>query len=219
MSLGMPPIDPEWEEHFASFLTMQMDKADAAHDRAHVDRVVRTAKLLAKEEAVRLEVVVPAAWLHDCVVVPKDHPRRDQASALAAEAAGDFLRETGYPDRWIDPIEHAIAAHSFSGDIPPETTEAKVIQDADRLDALGAVGIARCFMVGGALGHALYDPDDPFCENRLPDDDTYALDHFYAKLLRLPDSMQTDAGRREAERRAQFMRSYLDHLAAEIESE
>lgn len=218
MSLNVsPPDDSSWEACFASFLVSQMDPVDAAHDRAHIERVVAAARRLATAEDACLEVIVPAAWLHDCVAVPKDHPRREEASQLAAEAASSFLTDAGYPERWIDPIAHAVAAHSYSGPVDPETLEAKVVQDADRLDALGAVGIARCFMVGGALDHDLYDPDDPFCDSRPPDDDTYALDHFYAKLLRLPDTMQTDAGRREAERRAQFMRSYLDRFADEID--
>jgi uncharacterized protein len=206
----------DWTSRFASFLDAQYRDADAAHDRAHVERVVTTARRLARAEDATLEVVVPAAWLHDCVVLSKDAPDRAQASRRAAEAARGFLGEAGYPDGWIAPVAHAIAAHSFSGDVAPDTTEAKVVQDADRLDALGAVGLARCFMVAGALGNALYDPDDPFCENRPPDDATYAIDHFYAKLLRLPDSMQTDAGREAAERRAQFLRTYLDRLAEEI---
>jgi uncharacterized protein len=209
---------PDWEARFATFLREQMSDADAAHDRAHVERVVATARRLAQTENARMEVVRPAAWLHDCVVIPKDHPRRDEASVLAAEAAGSFLGDAGYPARWIAPIEHAIAAHSYSGNVAPETLEAKVVQDADRLDALGVVGIARCFMVGGALDHAFYDPDDPFCDTRPPDDGTYALDHFYAKLLRLPDTMQTEAGRQKAERRAQLMRTYLDRLADEIDA-
>ena len=208
----------DWEAHFATFLQEQMSDADAAHDRAHVERVVATARRLAQTENARMEVVRPAAWLHDCVVVPKDHPRRDEASVLAAEAAGSFLGDAGYPACWIDPIEHAIAAHSYSGNVAPETVEAKVVQDADRLDALGAVGIARCFMVGGALDHDFYDPNDPFCDARPPDDDTYALDHFYEKLLRLPKTMQTDAGRAEAEHRVQFMHRYLDRLADEIDA-
>jgi uncharacterized protein len=211
--------ESNWEARFASFLVSQMDAADAAHDRAHVERVVATARRLAQTEAAQLEVVIPAAWLHDCVVVPKDHPRRNEVSARAAEAAGDFLKEADYPDQWIDDIEHAITAHSYSGPVAPETVEAKVVQDADRLDALGAVGIARAFMVGGALDHTLYDPDDPFCTDRPPDDDTYAIDHFYTKLLQLPDTMQTDAGRAEAERRAAYMRSYLERLADEIGSD
>lgn len=205
-----------WERHFRSFLEKQMRDSDAAHDRAHVERVVETARRLAQEEGAEPAVVRPAAWLHDCVALPKDHPERDEASTRAAEAAHTFLHEVGYPTEWIDPITHAIAAHSYSGDVSPRTTEAKVLQDADRLDALGAIGLARCFMVGAELGHSLYDPDDPFCKNRPPDDDTYAIDHFYTKLLTLPDTMQTDAGRQEAERRAEFLHAYLEQLADEL---
>jgi len=208
-----------WDERFAAFLDAQMDDADAAHDRAHVQRVVSTVRSLAEEEGARLDVVVPAAWLHDCVVVPKDAPERAQASTLAADAARSFLEAEGYADATgadPDAIHHAIRAHSYSAGIPPETTEAKVVQDADRLDALGAIGIARCMMVGGSLGRVLYDADDPFCEARTPDDGTYTLDHFYTKLLSLPETMQTAAGRAEAERRAAFMRTYLDRLREEV---
>jgi uncharacterized protein len=205
-----------WTDRFADFLDAQAADADAAHDQAHVTRVVATARRLAEDEEAQMDVVVPAAWLHDCVVVPKDAPDRAEASRRAAEAARTFLKSEGYPEQWIPDIEHAIAAHSYSGDVAPDTTEAKVVQDADRLDALGAIGIARCFTVGGALDQSLYDPNDPFCDDRAPDDDTYTLDHFYAKLLRLPDTMQTEAGRAEAERRAVFLREYLDRLRDEI---
>jgi uncharacterized protein len=215
----MPPSADSWSlwtDRFANFLDARAAEADAAHDRAHVERVVTTARRLAQEEDAQMDVVVPAAWLHDCVVLPKDASDRDQASLRAADAAADFLESEGYPDRWIPDIRHAIAAHSYSGDVTPETLDAKVVQDADRLDALGAIGIARCFTVGGALDQTLYNPDDPFCDERAPDDDTYTLDHFYAKLLRLPDTMKTEAGRTEAEQRATFLRQYLDQLRDEI---
>lgn len=208
---------PDWPDRFRAFLDERMADADAAHDRAHIERVVATARRLGRTEDAQMDVLVPAAWLHDCVAVPKDDPERARAARRSAEAARRFLEEEGYPEQWIPPIEHAIAAHSYSGDVAPETLEAQVLQDADRIDALGAVGIARCFMVGGALGHAFYRAEDPFCEERPPDDETYALDHFYAKLFRLPDTMATEAGRAEAERRVQFMRTYLDQLAEEIE--
>ncbi len=215
----MPPAADAWSlwtDRFAEFLDAQAAAADAAHDRAHVERVVATARRLAETEAARMDVVIPAAWLHDCVVRPKDAPDRAAAARLAADAARGFLQNAGYPEQWIPDIEHAIAAHSYSGDVAPGTTEAKVVQDADRLDALGAIGIARCFTVGGTLDQTLYNPDDPFCEDRAPDDETYTLDHFYAKLLRLPDTMQTEAGRTEAEQRANFLRRYLDQLRDEV---
>lgn len=205
-----------WETRFQSFLQKQLQETDAAHDRAHVERVVETARRLGREEDAEPAVVRPAAWLHDCVVLPKDHPRRANASREAAETARAFLAEAGYPSRWLDPISHAIEAHSYSGSVSPRTREAKVVQDADRLDALGAIGLARCLTVGAELGHPLYDPDDPFCENRPPDDGSYTIDHFYTKLLRLPETMQTDAGRREANRRADFLETYLEQLANEL---
>jgi len=206
----------EWTPRFERFLDAQMTEADAAHDRAHIERVVTTATRLAREAGARAAVVVPAAWLHDCVVVPKDDPDRGAASAQAADAAERFLKDAGYSAGHIPAIRHAIEAHSYSAGIEPETLEAKVVQDADRLDALGAIGIARCFMVGGALDRPLYDPADPFCDDRPPDDSTYTIDHFYEKLLGLAETMQTDAGRAEAERRAAFMRTYLDRLREEI---
>lgn len=205
-----------WTDRFADFLGTQAAAADAAHDAAHIERVASTARRLAETESAQLDVVIPAAWLHDCVVRPKDAPDRAEAARLSASAAASFLKKAGYPTQWIPDIEHAIAAHSYSGTTPPDTLEAQVVQDADRLDALGAIGLARCFTVGGALDRPLYNPDDPFCEDRAPDDDTYTLDHVYAKLLRLPNTMQTETGRNEAERRASFLRTYLDRLRNEL---
>ncbi len=159
---------------------------------------------------------MPAAWLHDCVHIPVTSPDRPRASLLAGDAAVALLREIGYPAGLRDAIHHAIAAHSFSARITPLTTEARVVQDADRLDALGAVGIARCLMLGGQLGRVLYDVEDPFAERREPNDRASSIDHFYTKLLTLAGTMQTDAGRREAVRRTDYMRGYLDQLRSEI---
>ncbi len=117
----------------------------------------------------------------------------------------EFLQDAGYPPACLPDIRHAIEAHSFSAGIAPRTVEAKVVQDADRLDALGAIGLARCIAVGTALGRPLYEPEDPFCRARTPDDGGASVDHFYAKLLKLAGTMQTAAGRREAERRTAFL--------------
>jgi uncharacterized protein len=167
-------------------------------------------------EYVNPQITIPAAWLHDCVAVAKDSPERAQGSRLAAEAATVLLRELSYPEALLPEVFHAIEAHSFSAAISPRSLEAKVVQDADRLDSLGAIGIARCLLVGGRLNRPLCDYADPFCDSREPDDSLYTLDHFYAKLLTLPDTMQTRAGRAEAYRRADIMREYLDHLRTEI---
>lgn len=205
----------EWEPRFISFLDGQPD-ADPGHGLVHLRRVVATALRLAGEEGARVEIVLPAAWLHDCVNVPKDSPDRLHASRIAARHAVQFLEGAGYAKEFLDGIAHAIEAHSFSAGIAPVTIEAKVVQDADRLDALGAIGLARCIAVGAALGRPLYEPDDPFCERRDPDDRGASVDHFYTKLLKLAGTMQTAAGRREAARRTAFLESFLGQLRSEI---
>lgn len=207
---------PTWERRFALFLAQEGDN-DSAHDQAHIQRVVTNAKNLATQENAQPAIVIPAAWLHDCVTIQKDSAKRSRASRLAAKKAAEYLQVSGYPTEYIPAIEHAIAAHSFSAQIPPETLEAKVVQDADRLDAIGAIGIARCFMVGGILGTRIYDPAEPFPNGRPANDRENTLDHFYVKLLRLAETMQTAAGKHEAARRTEFMLDFLQQLRQEIE--
>lgn len=207
-----------WEARFAQFIEAGAGEADAAHDGQHVRRVVTNAKRLMATEGADAAVVLPAAWLHDCVHVPKHSPDRARASTMAAERATGFLQESGYPPDYIPAIAHAIAAHSFTAGIAPETAEARVVQDADRLDALGAIGTARTLMLGGTLSRPLYDTDEPFPVARRPDDRANVLDHFYVKLLALAETMQTATGRREAAHRTAFMRAFLDQLQGEIEA-
>jgi uncharacterized protein len=204
-----------WEPRFRQFVAAQPG-ADPGHGPAHVERVVATALRLAREEGARVEIVLPAAWLHDCVHVAKDSADRAQASRLAADHALRFLESAGYPEAHLPGIRHAIEAHSFSAGIAPQTLEARVVQDADRLDALGAIGLARCIAVGAALGRPLYESRDPFCRTRAPDDRSASVDHFYTKLFGLAGSMQTPAGQREAERRTAFLRAFVTQLESEI---
>lgn len=189
---------------------------DPAHDLLHFKRVVRLAKQICFQENGKMEVVVPASWLHDLVNVPKDDPRRKQASRLSAEAAVQFLREVSYPEKYHQQIAHAIAAHSFSANIEAETLEAKIVQDADRLDGLGAIGIARCFAVASQLKRPFYSEDDPFCETRVIDDSKFTVDHFFAKLFKTAETLKTSAGRAEGLKRVQIMKNYLQDLAREI---
>lgn len=189
---------------------------DVAHDLEHLRRVVHNAALLCAAEGAREEIVIPAAWLHDCVAVPKGSSHRLAASRLAAEAASVFLAQCGVASEQIVQIAHAIEAHSFSAQIEPRTLEARVVQDADRVDALGAIGLARCLMLGGELKRPLYSAVDPFCEERLPDDAALTLDHLYAKLFKLPGMMHTAAGRLMAAQRAEFLRHFVDQLKHEI---
>ena len=206
----------EWEPRFAAFVAEEQDTSDTAHDEGHVRRVVANAKKLAEAEGADLAVVLPAAWLHDCVAIAKNSAERSSASRLAAERAGGFLREAGYPAEHIAAIEHAIEAHSFSARVAPQTLEAKVVQDADRLEALGAVGIARTLITGGANGTPFYDLAEPFPITRAADDRTSIIDHFFTKLLLLADTMQTASGRVAAQQRAQFLKQFLTQLSGEI---
>lgn len=193
-----------------------MVPADAAHDINHVRRVVKNVIYLSDIENVNSLVTLPSAWLHDCVAVAKNSPLRAQGSRLAAESATEFLAGVSYPEELLPEVFHAIEAHSFTAAIPTRSREAAVVQDADRLDSLGAIGIARCLLVGGKLNLQLLSEDDPFCEQREPDDSQFTIDHFYAKLFTLPDTMKTEAGKAEAQRRAKLMQRYLDDLRKEM---
>ncbi|NOU50904.1 HD domain-containing protein [Pseudoalteromonas sp. JBTF-M23] len=190
--------------------------ADTAHDLTHIERVVKTAKELAQKEQADLAVVIPAAWLHDCVAVAKNHPDRARASKLAADKAIIFLKSIHYDKSKLDAIHHAIVAHSFSANVAPQTLEAKIVQDADRMDALGAIGVSRCMKVGGAIARHLYHPDDPFCESREADDMRYTLDHFFIKLLHIAQHMHTESAKQEARKRTDFMHTFLEQLKQEI---
>jgi uncharacterized protein len=164
---------------------------DAAHDCSHLLRMWSTAHtLLVDQPAANALVVLVACMLHDCVNLPKNHPLRDQASRMAADQALKILRGLNFPEEQLAAVAHAIEAHSFSARIAPQTIESQIVQDADRLDALGPVGIARMFSVGGQLGRALAHASDPLARHRPLDDTAYTLDHIAVKLATLPASMQ-----------------------------
>ena len=190
--------------------------ADVAHDITHIERVVRVAKQLCIAEQANMAIVLPAAWLHDCVAVAKNHPDRAKASTMAADKAIQFLSTIGYEETYFDAIHHAIAAHSFSANIRVDTVEAQIVQDADRMDALGAIGVSRCMKVGGSISRHLYHPQDPFCNNRDANDKLYTLDHFFIKLLHVAKSMNTPSAKAEAQRRTDYMLAFIEQLKFEI---
>lgn len=207
---------PEWEKLFEDKIKTVASSDDPAHDLNHFKRVVAMAKKLCVQEGAKPEVVVPAAWLHDLVIVPKNSPLRSQASKLSSEKALEFLREINYPQEFHQDIAHAIEGHSFSANIDVQTLEAKIVQDADRLDGLGAIGIARCFAVAGMLKRSFYQAEDPFCEQRSPDDQSYTIDHFYQKLFKTAETLKTRSGQIEGVSRVQYMKQYLEFLKSEI---
>jgi len=204
-----------WVEKFSQYIHT-LESADAAHDAAHVQRVAVNAVKFAKIEGANLSIVIPAVWLHDCVSVSKSSELRLQASRLSALKAQELLNEWGYPQNNIEAIKHAIEAHSYSANIAPTTLEAKIVQDADRIDSIGAIGVARMMMVGGKMDCSLYHQQDPFCQQRSADDRQWTLDHFYAKLLKLNAGFHCQAAKDEAQRRHNYMLAFLQQLKSEI---
>lgn len=189
---------------------------DGSHDLAHIHRVFRNAMRIHEQEGGNGTVLAASVLLHDCVAVEKNSPLRAQASRLAAEKACGLLRDLRWEETDIEAVAHAILTHSFSANIAPETLEAKILQDADRLDAIGMVGAARCFYIAGRMGSALYDPEDPLAENRPLDDRRFAIDHFENKLFKLADGFQTQAGRQLAKERHERLQQVLTLFLDEI---
>jgi uncharacterized protein len=187
-----------------------------AHDFLHVQRVVKMARHIGPAEGADLEVVVPAALLHELFNYPKGHALSHLSGEVCADQAVDVLRQTTCPPHLVDAIGECIRVHPFSRGLVPETIEGKVLQDADRLDAIGAIGIARCFATCAEMNVPFYQPDDPFCQGREPDDKRWGLDHFYRKLLRIPDSLHTATARAIAGDRMAIMEAFLGELEREL---
>jgi uncharacterized protein len=180
-------------------------------------RVWRNAASIAADEGGGCdgEMLVAAAILHDCVHVEKTSPLRPQASRLAAAQARGVVLALGWGGLRAEALGHVVEAHSFSAGVEPRTREAEVFQDADRLDGLGAVGVARCFAVSGRLDRALYDVFDFGGERRQLDDHAFTVDHFEKKLYKLAPLFRTRSGRRMAEQRTELMRAFVAALRAE----
>lgn len=195
---------------------MNSDQADGSHDVSHIERVWANAKRIHAAEGGDPELVAASVLLHDCFRIPKDSPLRSSASKLSSEKARKTLESLGWEKDRIEIVANAILSHSFSAGISPTSLEGRVLQDADRLDAIGYAGIARCFYTAGRMSSRLYDPDDPRGASRKLNDRAFALDHFPLKLLRLADGFQTAAGRRLALERARVLQAFYDGMLLEI---
>jgi uncharacterized protein len=218
-----PTVSPELLQPFSPFqalaqelLPLTLEGDDGSHDVAHLHRVWKNCRQISQDEGGDQQILCAAVLLHDCVAVEKNSPQRHLASRMAAEKAGIALATLGWSIDDINKTAHAIEAHSFSAAIPPQTLEAKILQDADRLDAIGMIGVARCFYIGGRMRSALYDATDPLAQQRQYDDKRFTLDHFETKLFKLQEGFQTAAGRRMAALRTERMRRFLSELLEEV---
>lgn len=189
---------------------------DPAHDYSHIMRVYKNAQTLLKKEKANPRLVLASVLLHDIVQFPKSDPRSKTASQKSAALAAKILQKHDFSESDITIICDAILDHSYSRGKTPKTIEGKILQDADRLDALGAIGIARTFSVGGSEGRPIYNDVDPFCRARKPDDHSWTVDHFYRKLLLLEKKMNTKTGKTLAKKRTKLMVSFLSELKSEL---
>ena len=189
---------------------------DPAHDFEHVMRVYKNAQKISKKEKANQKLVLSAALLHDIVSYPKSSKRSKLSSIDSAKKSKIILKKYDFSDDEIKIISDAIAEHSFSQNKVPQTLEGKILQDADRLDALGAIGIARVFATSGSLNRPFYNIDDPFCNKRNPDDDLWAVDHFFNKLVKLESMMNTKYGKIEAKKRTKVLKEFLKQIKNEI---
>ena len=189
---------------------------DPAHDFDHIMRVYKNAQKICKKEKANEKLVLSAVLLHDLVSYPKSSKRSKMSSIESAKQSKDILKKYDFSNDDIMLISDAIRDHSFSLHKIPTTIEGKILQDADRLDALGAIGIARSFATGGLLKRPFYNIDDPFCKKRMPDDTLWTIDHFFKKLLKLETLMNTKSGKIEAKKRTIILKEFLKQLKQEI---
>ncbi len=199
-----------------ALLPHAFDVRDGAHDEAHLLRVWRNVEKIVDGEGGDIEILLAATLLHDCVWIDKASPERRFASRLAAQKAREVLSSVHWEDDRIELVAHAIEAHSYSAAIEPVSLEAKILQDADRLDAMGFIGVARCLYLAGMRKVSIYHATDPAAERRPLDDNAYALDHFQTKLLGLGDNLRTETGRRMATERSDNLKTYYFGLLAEV---
>lgn len=200
-----------------AFVKEELKDAEGGHDWFHIERVFRNTLLISKEEDVNIFVVSLAALLHD-IADPKFHNGDEK---IGPRKAKKFLIEQNVPKEIGKHVVKIIKYVSFKnslGDNSKKFTskELEVVQDADRLDAIGAIGIARCFNYGGFKNRALYNPE--FIPNlnmtkeEYKNSDAPTINHFYEKLLLLKDKMNTNSGKKIAESRHQFMETYLQQF-------
>jgi uncharacterized protein len=205
-------------ENTVKFVQTELQNAEGGHDWFHVERVWKNAKLISKSEDVENEVIELAALLHDIA----DSKFHDGDEKVGPKKALNFLIDQDADYRIIDHVLSIIDNVSFKGGKEARTfnsPELDVVQDADRLDALGAIGIARTFNYGGFKNRAIYNPeikaDLNMTKEEYKSSTAPSLNHFYEKLLLLKNTMNTTTGKKIAEQRHQFMEQYLEQFYAE----
>ena len=213
----MTTIDARMWQRLAHHARARLRNAEPAHDFFHVERVVVNARTIARAEGASETIATTAALLHELFTLPKSHPDSASAGDLCAEHARALLVREGAPTEIVDPVCAAIRDHAFSKGVVPDALESKVLQDADRLDALGAIGLARMWATCADMKRPFYSPEDPFCSSRAPEDKSWGLDHVFKKLLMVPERLHLATSRALAKERTAFIQAFVEQLRSEIE--
>ena len=216
MQTEMFSSNQRWQQLIRFVQSKYENNGDAAHDWNHILRVVGNCKRIGANVGANLEILIPAALLHDVINVPKNHPDRLRASQQAADEADGILRLAGYQPSEISQIQVVITEHSYSLGKKPSCIESAVMQDADRLDALGAIGLMRTITCGARMGAKYYCAEEPFAQTRELDDKNFTMDHLYVKLFKLLENFNTEEARSDGQQRVQFMNQFVDQLRTEI---
>jgi uncharacterized protein len=189
-------------------------KDSTGHDWYHVKRVLRMARYIGKIEGADIDILEAAALLHDIGISQEIGEGVDHAET-SAKMANVFLRDIGFDLNKLDRVVESIRYHRYGGKIHPESLEGKILQDADRLDTLGAIGVARAFAYGGARGAPIYNPNEKVGEYN-PFKVKSTTTHFQEKLLSVKDNLNTSTAKRIGEKRHKFMVTFLEELYNEI---
>jgi uncharacterized protein len=212
--------DPElltWNRHCLSFVTANYKPVDPAHGIDHLLRVLRTAFRIADcHTGIDRCVLLISCYFHDYLSFSKSVGLSEISSRVTADHVEQIFGTGLLSTRQLQKLHNAILCHSYSAETHGDSAESDILYDADKIDALGAIGVARLFCVAGAIKSNIYDFADPFFEFRSPDDKQFAIDHFYKKILLLPDKMRTSEGRRIATQKIRIVEQFLGQLRADI---
>jgi uncharacterized protein len=211
-------VDTELKNQLIKIAKEKIPDTDVSHDFEHALRVLSNAEKISKKEGGDFDIIVPAALFHDLVVYPKNHPDKHKSQEESAEAAEKILNTFGnFPKEKIEKVKTCILECSFSKGIIPKLLESKILQDADGLEATGAISIMRTYSSTGQMKRPFYSSKDPFCENREPNASHFALDLFYERLLKVTDRMHTKTAKKIAKRRTDFLITFLKEFKLELE--
>jgi len=211
-------MDTEVRNKLIEIAKRRIPTIDVSHDFEHALRVLSNSERISAAEGGNLDIIIPAALFHDLVVYPKDHPKRISSQSESAMEAEKILKTfEGFSQESIDKVKLCINECSFSKNIKADLLESRILQDADSLEATGAISIMRTYSSTGQMKRPFYNSEDPFCEKHKPDSGHFALDLFYTRLLKVAERINTKTAREIAERRTRFLLNFLEELKLELD--